>query len=291
MPSTVAEPARVPLTAAGVVGVAVRSAVTVRQWIVIGQLDARSMDTFLTSTGHAPVAELTRIAELGTIVTVWAHPDDESYVAGGLMAMARHLGGTVTCVTATDGDLATTVAERRRVGAVRRHELGRALDLLDVTDRVRLGLPDGGCDDIDDDAGTAMIGDVLRSRRPDTVVTFGPDGLTGHPDHRAVARWTAAAVRSAAPGARLLCPALTREMADADRDINERFDVYAPGLPAAHDRADLALDVTLSGHWLDLKLAALRAHHSQTAGIIDAIGLRRYRSWVAREPFIDVDRY
>ena len=37
-----------------------------------------------------------RITDLGSIVTVWAHPDDETYVAGGLMSLARHLDQPVT---------------------------------------------------------------------------------------------------------------------------------------------------------------------------------------------------
>ena len=101
------------------------------------------------------------------------------------------------------------------------------------------------------------------------MITFGPDGLTGHDDHRAVARWTAAAVRRVCPGARLLCPALTPEMADGDRDINDRFDVYQPGLPVTHDPSELALDLALQGAWLDLKIAALQAHTSQTAALIE----------------------
>jgi LmbE family N-acetylglucosaminyl deacetylase len=44
------------------------------------------------------------VRELGTVVGVWAHPDDEAYLAGGLMAAARAAGLRVVCVTATDGE-------------------------------------------------------------------------------------------------------------------------------------------------------------------------------------------
>ncbi|HYN33161.1 MAG TPA: PIG-L family deacetylase [Ilumatobacteraceae bacterium] len=249
------------------------------------------MNASLLFPNHLLAGNAGQIAELGTIVTVWAHPDDETYVAGGLMAVASHLGQSVTCVTATDGDFAATEAERRRVAGVRRSELNIALHLLGVTDSVPFGLPDGGCHEISDDVGVALVADVLDSRHPDTVVTFGRDGLTGHLDHRAVSRWTAEAVRLACPSARLLCPSMTPEMVTADRDINDRFDVYAAGLPTAHTDEELALDLTFGGPWLDLKLAALQAHSSQTAGLIDAIGLDRYRRWVAREPMVAFDRY
>lgn len=249
------------------------------------------MNASFTATVQENAPEFNQVAALGTIVTVWAHPDDEAYVAGGLMAIARHLGSDVTCVTATDGDFAPTFAERRRIAGLRRGELELALDLLGVTDRVHLGLPDGGCDTIGDGTGAALVADVLDSRRPDTVITFGPDGLTGHPDHCAVSRWTSLAVRSACPGARVLCPTLTPEMADEDRDINDRFDVFAPGLPATHRTSELALDLTLHGAWLDLKIATLQAHASQTSALIGAIGATRYRRWVERELLISLAKY
>ena len=47
------------------------------------------------------------ITDLGTVLGVWAHPDDEAYLSGGLMAMARDAGSRVVCVTATRGELGT----------------------------------------------------------------------------------------------------------------------------------------------------------------------------------------
>src|SRR5687767_15747549 len=44
------------------------------------------------------------VAGLGTVLGIWAHPDDEAYLSGGLMAMARDHGSRVVCVTATRGE-------------------------------------------------------------------------------------------------------------------------------------------------------------------------------------------
>lgn len=230
------------------------------------------------------------IEALGNIVTVWAHPDDETYLTGGLMAMARQSGAQVTCVIATDGDFAESAADRRAAGRLRRKELHRALDALGVQDRELLHLPDGGCADIDDAWAAETIGRTLESRRPDTIITFGPDGLTGHADHRAVSRWTTIAARRAAPASRLLHPTLTPELAAGDRDITDRYPIYDEGLPATHDRASLALHLQLEGHWLDTKMRALQCHRSQTRALIDSIGPARYRRWVAAEPFVDASR-
>jgi LmbE family N-acetylglucosaminyl deacetylase len=58
-----------------------------------------------TAVGPGPVAEV--VAGLGTIVGVWAHPDDEAYLSGGLMAAAGDAGSRVVCVTATRGERGT----------------------------------------------------------------------------------------------------------------------------------------------------------------------------------------
>jgi LmbE family N-acetylglucosaminyl deacetylase len=227
------------------------------------------------------------IATLGDLVTVWAHPDDETYLAAGVMAMARSLGRRVTCVVATDGDLAGSPSDRVAIGRVRLTELSQALDELDVHDVELLHLPDGGCADLDPAGPTAAIAEVLASRSPDTIITFGADGLTGHADHRAVSRWTMAAARSAAPTSRILVPTITPDIVAGDRDINDRFDVYEQGLPATHERDDLAIELMLRGEWLDTKVRALRCHDSQTGGLIEAVGLDRYRRWVTAELFVD----
>jgi LmbE family N-acetylglucosaminyl deacetylase len=227
------------------------------------------------------------VAGLGRIATVWAHPDDESYLAGGLMAMARCLGQAVTCVTATPGDFADDEAERTRIAATRTAELHRALARLGVSDVVGLGLRDGACAAVPQDAAVGQIEAVLRSRRPDTVVTFGPDGFTGHPDHRAVSGWTVAAVRRACPRARLLFPTVTADRVADGVDITDRFPVFEPGLPTVAEPGEVTLALRLSGRWLDKKVAALEAHASQTAGLVGALGPDRFRRWVAVEEFVD----
>ena len=73
---------------------------------------------------------------------------------------------------------------------------------------------------------------LIDEIRPDTVLTFGPDGLTGHRDHRAVSRWTTAAFRRAAPaGARLLQARPSERWAARWDAVNTRLGVYEPGYP------------------------------------------------------------
>jgi LmbE family N-acetylglucosaminyl deacetylase len=239
----------------------------------------------MTMTRHTACAD--GVASLGRILTIWAHPDDESYLSGGLMAMARATGQSVTCIVATPGDHADTEDDRARIGSVRTGELAGALRILGVDDMVVLGIRDGECQRFDDDRATTMIGDVIRDRQPDTIVTFGADGFTGHPDHRAVSRWVTDAVAATNPQIRLLHSAMTPAMADDGLDIDAQFGVFEAGLPAVYDPQDVALYVPVDGQWLDTKLRALRAHHSQTAAIIDALGVARYRRWISAEVFVD----
>jgi LmbE family N-acetylglucosaminyl deacetylase len=224
---------------------------------------------------------------LGTILGVWAHPDDESYLCAGLMARAARAGDRVVCVTATRGELGSPDEEKWPPGAplaaVRTTEMEAALAVLGITEHHWLDYPDGGCADVDDREAAARIAAVVDDVRPDTVVTFGPDGFTGHPDHRTVSRWTDLALARAATRPRLL-HAVAREK-PVDRELDEDFGVFELGRPrvCADDELDLLLE--LDGALLDRKVAALLQQVSQTGGLVGAVGLARFRAWVASESF------
>lgn len=159
-----------------------------------------------------------------------------------------------------------------------------------MTDHTVLDLPDGRCAALDPAGPVATVAELLDDRRPDTVVTFGPDGVTGHADHRAVSSW----VREAVTGRgrrrpRLLHPAVTPAMAAAEADIASRYGIYEPGLPVTIDEAHLAVRLRLDDDLLDTKVRALRAHATQTAGLEAAVGPARYRAWVAMECFVEFE--
>lgn len=238
--------------------------------------------------------EAVRVADgvgaLGTILSVWAHPDDETYLAGGLMAAARDAGQRVVCVTATAGELGTTDPERwppARLGAVRRWEAAAAMAVLGVREHHVLGLPDGGLA-ARRAKGLASVERLLADVRPDTVVTFGPDGATFHPDHVAVHEWVTAAWERTGSGARLLYATSTVEHLAAFGDAYERLGVYMGDERPVGTAADaLAVHLRLHGAPLDRKLAALRAMATQTAAVVDAVGVDAYRAVIAEESFVD----
>jgi LmbE family N-acetylglucosaminyl deacetylase len=230
------------------------------------------------------------ISDLGTVLTVWAHPDDEAYLAAGLMTLARDAGQRVVCLTATRGEGGTWDPERwpaERLGRLRATELRASLAALGVTEHQFLGYTDGTAHEQDDRGAVARIAAVIDVVRPDTIVTFGPDGITGHSDHRTVSRWTTAAHALAAPDARLLHAALGPTVAE------RWLSVHADQLPVFYDEdvpvvvapEDAAVHIELDEHVADRKLVALRAQASQTMPLIALLGEERWRQLWTTETF------
>lgn len=231
------------------------------------------------------------VSALGTVLGIWAHPDDEVYLSAGLMATARDAGQRVVCVTATLGEHGTGDPARwppARLAATRAHELRASLAVLGVTEHHVLGLPDGGCAELPADAVVDRLAAIVAGVRPDTIVTFGPDGFTGHADHQAVSRWAAAARERAAPAARLLHPVLTHEFLARWQAVYDRLDIFlADGLPHAVPTIALSLDLPFDDALADRKLAALRAQATQTSELVALLGEQTMRDWCAAEGFID----
>ena len=234
------------------------------------------------------------IAELGTVLGVWAHPDDEAYLSGGLMAMAADAGSRVVCVTATRGELGTPDPRRwppDLLAAERTTELARCLDVLGVREHHWLGYRDGGCARVPAGEAEGRLCELVDDVRPDTVLTFGPHGNTGHPDHRAVSAWaTAAFDRAARPGARLLHTAVPERWARRWKAVNERLGVFRDGYPVTVPAASLAIDLVLPPEQVTRKVRALRAQATQTTGLIAMMGAADYAAWVTEEGFTERER-
>ena len=237
------------------------------------------------------IASAAGAAALGTILGVWAHPDDEAYLSGGLMALARDAGARVVCVTATRGELGTpdpATWPPHRLAMERTGELARSLEILGVHEHHWLGYRDGDCARVSVPHAVGRLCALIAEVRPDTVLTFGPDGQTGHPDHRAVSAWVTEAFDRAAPGgSRLLYCAVTDEWARRWSALSEQFGVFAPGYPITTPTRRLAVNLRLDPATTARKVRALRAQDTQTAGLVAAMGLDTYAAWVAEEYFAE----
>jgi LmbE family N-acetylglucosaminyl deacetylase len=233
---------------------------------------------------------ITDAADLGTVLGIWAHPDDETLLSAGLMAAARDAGRRVVCVTATLGEHGTDDPRHwppERLAAVRGHEVRASLAALGVSEHHVLGITDGTCAGQPEDFVVRRLARIVAEVAPDTVVTFGPDGLTGHEDHQTVSRWATAARALAAPSARLLYATTTEEFVGAWEPARDSFAVFlTEELPLRTPRSALSVELRLAPELLDRKMVALRAQASQTTGLIAALGEDRVRDWWSVEAFV-----
>jgi len=126
----------------------------------------------------------------GPIVAVFAHPDDERVVAPLLSRLARE-GRTTHLVIATDGSKGVRdfakIPAGAALAAARTKEAQCAADRLGIRQLHLLGIPDGGLASFES-LGKLRWGlaAVIDSLDPAAIITFGPEGGTGHPDHRLV---------------------------------------------------------------------------------------------------------
>jgi LmbE family N-acetylglucosaminyl deacetylase len=225
------------------------------------------------------------VPELGTILGVWAHPDDEAYLSAALMAEARDAGQPVVVATATDGELGGDgpVADQRRL------EVMESLAAVGVTDHRWLGFRDGQCAGVSPEVGDRVVRALIEQVRPDTVVSFGRDGLTGHPDHVAVSGWVERAWLADGCRALLLQATLTESFHHRWGSLCERTGVWMPGArPPSVPDAAVTLRVRAHGRTARRKLAALRAHASQTLGLREVVGEDTYLRWWSEESFVRV---
>jgi LmbE family N-acetylglucosaminyl deacetylase len=220
-----------------------------------------------------------------TVLGIWAHPDDEAYLSAGLMARTVRSGGRVVCRHATRGERGTPDPEGwppERLAPLRERELAASLAVLGVVEHAFLGYADGDCDRVPMAEVVPVLAELIRELRPDLVVTFGPDGITGHPDHQAVSRWATAAWREAGYGW-LRYAASTESFVRRFHGVHERLGI-PPGLPSVPDE-QVALAVRLTEAERRVKRAALAGHASQTEPLAAAMGERTYRRWYGVETF------
>jgi LmbE family N-acetylglucosaminyl deacetylase len=232
--------------------------------------------------------------ELGTILSLWAHPDDETYLAAGVMAAAADRGQRVVCVSVTAGEHGTPhpdVWPPERLERVRRWEAAAAMAVLGVTEHRILGLPDGALAN-NDAVGVGLVGALLDEVRPDTVLTFGPDGITFHPDHIAVGRWATEAWRRRGRSCRLLHAAASAPHLERFGALYDEWGVYmSDERPRGVADDDLALRLSLDGAELDRKLTALAAMASQTRDAMATLDPDLYASMAAEEAFVDASTW
>lgn len=227
------------------------------------------------------------MANILSLMAIFAHPDDESFGNGGTLARYTEQGVLTSLVCATRGEAGEisdpALANRDNLGQVREQELRLACSILGISDLRFLDYVDGTLASVNEQEAVGKIIRTMRELKPQVVFTFGPEGVYGHPDHVAIGRWATSAFRSA--GDPSIYPEQLRDglqpwsplklyYAAPPRERFQRMGEYATqflpdttwvdrdwtsfGVPEA--RITTCIDV---GRYVDTKLAAIAAHQTQ----------------------------
>jgi len=143
-----------------------------------------------------------------TLVAVFAHADDE-VPSGPILARYAREGVQTYVIIATDGAQGTsntTIPAGPALAQARAEEARCAATALGINPPILLGFPDARLGNFLEEPGrlyalTQRIQQELQRLRPDALLTWGPDGGTGHPDHRLVGDLVTQLVWAGAPGA------------------------------------------------------------------------------------------
>ncbi len=189
------------------------------------------------------------------ILALFAHPDDETFLAGGTLAKYAANGWEVSVLCATRGeagrrgDYEDQNLSAGEFAMVRQLEMEAACDVLGVRKPVFLNCADQGIANDCQDSARVEIVRFLRDLKPDVVITFGPDGVSGHTDHVAIGEIATAAVREA--GIRSLYYVLRSESLST---------CCKPEVPVSPPPVTTVIDVSGFG---ERKLQAMRCYRSQ----------------------------
>jgi LmbE family N-acetylglucosaminyl deacetylase len=225
---------------------------------------------------------------LGDVLFVGAHPDDEVFCAGGIMAACVRAGQRVGGVIATRGEEGSVDEGRwpkASLGEIRMRETEASLDVIGVGELRWLEYRDGQCAMADEAEAASALWQEIDRFKPDTILTFGPDGLTWHPDHQAVGRWTQLATKGMK--VQVLWVAVEREQYEELRPVDEAANVFFIDMPALVEASACVIDLPLPADLTSLKRQAFEQEESQFEALLAAKPFDKPGAGLARECFIE----
>jgi N-acetyl-1-D-myo-inositol-2-amino-2-deoxy-alpha-D-glucopyranoside deacetylase len=263
------------------------------------------------------------MADQLTLLTVHAHPDDETISTGGVMARYATMGVRVACVTCTGGEHGEIVVpeldtpeNHANLAATRVQELERALAHLGPIEHHWLGYIDSGMMgtpendapasfwQADFDAAVDRLLAIVREVRPQVMVSYNDLGGYGHPDHIRTALITKAAFERAPEAAKLYETAMSfgrreevwararergvkdwwRAPENESEDERQQREEQTARMAAAQGPITTVIDVR---DWIDAKYAALGEHVTQLArdGFFLALTADDWRELMPTEDF------
>jgi LmbE family N-acetylglucosaminyl deacetylase len=197
-----------------------------------------------------------QIMTSASLLAVFAHPDDETFRCGGTLALLAQRGVRVQVLTATRGQAGSCgnppLCVSVELPAVRENELRCACAALGIQPPILLDYQDGHLSKADPERIVSEILAVVREVRPQMILTYGPDGVSGHPDHIAIGRFASEAFRRTLDVIALHTIAVPHSLAKT------------LGMTQIHSVPDhsISLTVDVSTVW-NAKMSAIRCHRTQ----------------------------
>lgn len=190
-----------------------------------------------------------------TILAVFAHPDDEAFGPGGSIAKWANEGAKIYLLCATKGESGQNAGRRDK-------ELKAAAKVLGIKKVEFLGFKDGRIGNNDLQKLEKIITKKIEELKPEILLTYDLNGISGHLDHIAVASATSQAFKKSPWVKYLYHFAILKEFTDL---MEKEFD-YFIFRPEGKKREEIDLVVDVAPVW-DQKLKAMYQHQSQVGDI------------------------
>lgn len=191
------------------------------------------------------------------MLVVLAHPDDESFPIGGSPARYAAQGVHITLACATKGEAGIAGLTAAEAARIRELELNAAAHVLGLAEVQFLGWEDGRVEQRDRPSAVAQIVQLLHAVRPQVIVTFGADGISGHPDHVALHDLVTAAAQEAAMVEKLFYI------------LPSEATFQGCGVPpAVPEKTGTVVSIDVSNHRVT-KVNAMQCHRSQNPPFAD----------------------
>ncbi|HEY3489774.1 MAG TPA: PIG-L deacetylase family protein [Candidatus Deferrimicrobiaceae bacterium] len=228
------------------------------------------------------------------LLLLLAHPDDETFGPGGTIARYAREGVSIRLATATRGEAGQLgdppLTDRAGLGALRERELHAAAAVLGIDAVEIFGFGDGKLASTPFESIVARATAAIRRFRPHVVIGFGPDGVSGHPDHTVMCNVAAAAFEAAADSGRF--PELAASGIPAWKALKlYRFEVAqavfdAWGVPLRGVPADTLTTFIDTSAVIDVKTEAFYCHRTQAKDYTRILSRAGYRDFAREESYV-----
>lgn len=207
------------------------------------------------------------------LLAIMPHPDDESLGFGGTLAkysadptVQTHVVTVTRGQKGNRGDPSLKVT-RKTLPQVREAELRCATKILGIDQLDVLNYIDGELPEVDEKVGIADMIKIIRRIKPQVIITYGPDGGYGHPDHIAVCKWVTAAVVHTPSVKKLYYYAFKKDLVTMFAKQFGKIPLNGETLSLVYHPSSYINATIDCSAFVDIKFKAIHCHHTQIQDI------------------------